>query len=460
MNDRWRLSAAFYRAAALVAFGIGTGLSTGRFDLVVLAAPIALGMVLALVWAPADFRSRPTAQARTARGQVAGTELPVATTIAGLRHAELVSVAVPLSTSAPIGDVRVLPGGADRELLVQAENRSWGPTVVARPDLVAIGPDGLTTFGPVAGSVVQQLVLPAVPLVAPLPLPAIDGGWAGSHVSRRPGVGGDLIDLRKFAPGDRMRSVHWRAFARRGELFTRRTLSDADAEITVILDNRFCIGPRVPAPPTDWLGHLITQTADLITLWQDRRSERRGGPTRQERIQARHNTKMTSLDLTVRVAGAIAKAHLKAGDRVGIQTIGYDRRTLRSRSGTGHLQRIRYFLANTKTSASVLAPVARWGLRPGGVVVICSPITDAQIEAAAIECAAHGHRTVLVSTLPQQALVSRALPADRPHLQLASVDRALRIERIRAAGIPVLDATTDSMDLQLALALRALRGRR
>ena len=72
----------------------------------------------------------------------------------------------------------------------------------------------------------------------PLDLPPIYGGWAGDHASRRSGQGGDLIDLREYAPGDRLRSVHWRAYARHQKLYVRRTQTDADADFVLCVDTR------------------------------------------------------------------------------------------------------------------------------------------------------------------------------------------------------------------------------
>lgn len=462
MIGRWSRTPAFYRAIAVVVMGLGLGLAAGRPDLVVMVTPVALLLTGALVGRPlrVEQMADPSADAAVAAGMVAGASVGVRTRMDDLMAAELVTVRLPDSTARPTGAATTVAGGTDLDLQTSVENRSWGPTMIARPDLMAIGPDGLFVAGPIAADEVWELVLPAIPAQAPLPLPPINGGWAGAHLSRRPGQGGDLIDLREYAPGDRMRSVHWRAFARHGKLFTRRTLSDADADLVLCLDVRHNIGPRVPFPPTTAWQRVMAALAGGIQEWRDDRSERAGGPGRRERLDARERSRCSSLDQTVRAATAIASAQLGVGDRIGVMTTGTDRRTLPPGTGTRQRQRIRYYLARMVSTTGRMTPVAFWGLRPGAVVILCTPLVDDQAARAAADCAARGHRVVVVDTLPQQEIVRAAVGSDVDHLKLLVLQREIRLEIVRRAGIPVLDWEKGRIDVQLAVALKATRDRR
>lgn len=462
MIGHWSRTPAFYRAIAIVVLGLGLGVSAGRPDLVVMVAPVALLLTGALVARPqrVEQMADPSAGAAVAAGIVAGASVGVRTRMDDLVDAELATVRLPDTTARPTGAARTVAGGADLDLQTMVETRSWGPTMIARPDLMSIGPDGLFVAGPIPADEVWELVLPGIPVQAPLPLPPINGGWAGTHLSRRPGQGSDLIDLRDYAPGDRMRSVHWRAFARRGKLYTRRTLSDADADLVLCLDVRQNIGPRLPAPPTTAWQRLTAGLAEGVQGWRDLRSQRAGGPGRRERLDAQERARYSSLDQTVRAATAIASAQLGVGDRVGVMTTGVDRTALRPGTGTRQLQRIRYYLARMVSTTQRMVPVAYWGLRPGAVVILCSPLVDDQAAQAAADCAARGHRVVVVDTLPQQEIVRAAVGRDADHLRLLVLQREIRLEIVRRAGIPVLGWEKGRIDVELAVALKATRDRR
>ena len=45
--------------------------------------------------------------------------------------------------------------------------------------------------------------------------------YPGERLARRKGLGGEFYELRPYAPGDEVRRVHWRAYAKTGRLFTR-----------------------------------------------------------------------------------------------------------------------------------------------------------------------------------------------------------------------------------------------
>jgi len=462
MIGGWTATDAFYRALALVVFTVGLGVSTGRADLVVLGAPVALALILAAParpWRPDGMRL-PTAQASVRDEVVSGSSVTISSRVGGLVDAELVTVLQPTTTARPTGLARTVAGGAERDLQARVATRSWGPTIIARPDVLAIGPDGLFLAGPVPAPELKELVLPSVASLSPLQFPPINGGWAGAHLSRRPGQGSDLVDLREYAPGDRMRSVHWRAYARLGKLYTRRTLSDADADVMICLDVRHNLGPRLPAPPTTMLQRLSSAIKENLQLMRDARSARGGGPGHQDRLDAADRARHSSLDHAIHAAAAIASAQLGVGDRVGVMTISTDRRSLRPGTGSRHLQRIRYFLARSTTTAQRMVPVMYWGLRPGAVVVLCTALVDDSAGQAALDCASRGHRVLVVDTLPQQGILRSVTAPDLEHVRLLTLQRELRIETIRRSGVPVLSWESGNIEYELATALRIGRSRR
>ena len=459
----WLRTAAWYRVPGVAALAVGVGLAAGRPDVVTLAAPLLLGWVAALI------ATRHLLGARTPRAAVLVDEssfgsntADVITDLAGMDGVEFASVAQPGMGSGPLGAMVTVPGGrADAELRARFRTRQWGVTAVARPDLLGAGPDGLYLTGPVRrGPERSELVLPEVIGIAPLTLPPILGGWAGAHVSRRPGQGSDLVDLREFAPGDRLRSIHWRAYARHTRLYTRRTLSDADAEVMICLDLSAILQPRLPRPPSGRLAVLADRARIALRELTDGIAERRGDQGPQRRRDAEQRLRATSLDLTVSAAAAIAAAHLGQGDRVGLMTASIPRRMVRPGAGTRQLQRIRHQLALLEDRRYRIIDVALWGLRPGQVVVLCSPMVSPPAVQAALDCSSRGHRVIVVDTLPLAGMLTRATARDADHLRVLTVERELQLDGLRGRGIPVLSWDAGDISLQMVMAQRVLRSRR
>lgn len=463
-GTRWQRTAAFYRIPAVTVLAVGIGIATGRPDLVALAAPlVVLGLQVALARFPiggrpgADRAGVPSAVSQVVDGTFGASAATVRTALTGLAAAEMATVLLPDVQEGPIGLPVVVPGGADAVVDVRFHTSRWGPTIVARPDLVLIGPDGLHQAGPaIPGSLVTELVLPAVQAISPLPLPAITGGWAGAHLSRRPGQGSDLVDLREFAPGDRLRSIHWRAYARHQKLHTRRTLSDADAEMVICVDLGAVIAPHHEPRRSRRLAVLRSR---LAQEWE-RFAIGRGDPRAIRRRAERERWRLTSLDHTVAAATALAAAHLGQGDRVGLLVAALPRRIVRPGTGNRQLQRIRHQLALIERRRFILLAVQWWGLRPGQIVVICSTLTQAASVTAALDCRARGHQVIVIDVLPVRGLLHEAGGADADHLRILFVERALQIERLRGAGVPVLRWEAGDLAVQMAAALRLTRSRR
>jgi uncharacterized protein (DUF58 family) len=459
----WRRTPAWYRALAVGVLAAGVGLATGRPDVVALAAPLLLGRLLSAFAIRPLLGSRvPTAEVHVDEQSFGSNSADVVTEVSGMDGVEFASIAQPGLDSGPVGRMVTVPGGPrTRDVRSRFRTKQWGPTGVARPDLLAAGPDGLYLAGPVRrGPVRTELVLPEVMGIAPLVLPPISGGWAGAHVSRRPGQGSDLVDLREFAPGDRLRSIHWRAYARHQRLYTRRTLSDADAEMMICLDLSAVLEPRRRQPPGGRIAMLAESIRTALRAFADRIAERRGDPGPARRREEERRLRSSSLDLAVAAAAAIAAAHLGQGDRVGLVTASMPRRILRPGAGNRQLQRIRHQLALLENRRYRLIGVPWWGLRPGQSVVFCSPIINQASADAVLDCQTRGHRVIVVDTLPLTGMLRAATLRDADHLRVLTVERELRLDRLRGMGIPVLSWDAGNIGVQMATAVHVMRSRR
>lgn len=454
--------AAFYRVPGVAALAVGLGLATGRADVVILAAPLIVGWVLALVATGPMLGARsPRAAATVDAGSFGRNVADVATEVTGTDRVELVSVAQPGMDTGPIGAMATVGGGPEsRTIRARFRTSNWGRTAVTRPDSLGAGPDGLYVAGPVRYAPARsEVILPAVPAIKPIALPPIIGGWAGAHVSRRPGQGSDLVDLREFAPGDRLRQVHWRAYARHERLYTRRTLSDAEAELMICLDLSMLFEPRRPHPAVGWLGRGVLRLRDGSRAFLDQLSARRDPDGFAARLAERRRLKQSSTDHTVAAAAAFAAAHLRQGDRVGMLTATVPQRIVRPGTGDKQLQRIRHQLALTEYRPFRLLEVPLWGLTPGQIVVWCSPMTSEGAFAVVAECVARGHRVVVVDTLPIGGLLAAATADGADHLRVLTVERELRLQRLQARGVGVVRWDDGDVDGQLFEVARTLRGR-
>ena len=460
----WRPTAALYRAVAFAALALGSGIVLGRPDVAVLGIPIALALVLALSVGQPIGAAPPTATARVEGPVLGDRPVALALELDETPGVQLVSVRTPDAAGNPGGEVTTMAGGSPDHggALVFTKAAPWGDMLLTRPDLVAAGPDALYIAGPVPGVELRIAVPPAVEKVDGFELPPIMGGWAGEHRSRRPGQGGDLVDLREFAPGDRLRSIHWRAYARHQKLFVRRTQSDADTEFVLCLDTRHEIVPKPRPPASDWYRYQLKTLRRIARLRRFltglvRIAQPLDGPD-----PARPPS---SIDLTVAAATAVTAAQVKAGDRVGVLDLSNIRRHVRMGSGARHLQRVRYQLAQISATRLRWMPQPElWGLPSSAVVVFFSPLIDDLALQAGLDVAGRGHQVVVIEVLPSVALRATA-EADRHPYALKEVllllaEREIRLDALRAKGIPVLEWDGGHIGTDLSALMKLRRHRR
>jgi uncharacterized protein (DUF58 family) len=407
-----RPTQALLTALAVGGVAVGLGLVTGRADVALLGLPLLGGVVAALLatGAAGGDRTRIDVAPPGTVDQGARVRLAIRLVAPG---AELVAVRLPAGRSVPLGETVLLRGG-ERDLGCVAEVAGRGRVVLARPDWLALTADGLAAVGPVAGHEAVALALPAADRLPPAPLPPRPAGFAGAHRTRRPGEGSELVDVRLFRPGDRLRRVDWRVSARRSprleELYVRRTHADADADVLLYLDTRVDVG---------------TQAA----LWA----------VPPGRDAAGTPTPGSSLDLAVRAATSVAGAQLRLGDRVGLVDLANRRAWLRPGSGRRQLLALRVRLATARSNPNAPTVVVRpERLPPGAVVVLFSPLLDDASAGLALEAAHGGARVLCVDVLPDPVVPDRTVENGVRALEVVLDEHAARRERLVGAGVPVL----------------------
>lgn len=404
----WHASRALRRAVLLTGLLAIAAVVLGRVDLVVFAVPFAIGTA----WGLRHRRgSVPVVEVAAGAPGAAG-----AATVEGGPAAGLVSVANADQAGLDLVVVRVavsrwldlpdadrphavlVPPGQVADLELAGVARRWGRHRFGPVGMTASAGDGLliatTTVPATAGVKVYPVTEPfeaseAMPRAA---------GLVGSHRSRRPGEGGELSGVRRYAPGDRLRRVDWRVSLRTRQLHVVATLSDRDAEVVLVLD-------------------LLAEAG--------------GDPA---------SGSASVLDVTVRAAAAVAEHYLQRGDRVSLVEYGPAARRLRPASGRRQyllilewLLDVRPITAFEQPREQVLAP-----LPPNALVVVLTPLIDRRTAPMLARLARAGRFVVAVDTLPADLPAVRSGRDGDAAYRLWRLERENTIGALREHGVPVV----------------------
>ena len=439
ITSGWVSTRAFGRMVLLTGFLLVLAVFLRRPDLVVLAAPLAIGAALGLWRRP---QAAPAVRVTTPTPAVSeGADLNASMTItnhdpirydlvvARLQHSrwlEIKHTGRPYATAlAPDETVGIdLDGRA-----LRWGRHTLGPTVAyaVAGDGLLISPAGVAPYADIRAFPTTD------PFQANDSMPRA-AGMIGFHRSRRPGEGGELAGVRAFSPGDRLRRIDWRVSLRARELHVVATLSDRDAEVTILLD----------------LLHESGQSGGV-----------RGS--------------RSVLDLTVRAAAGIAEHYVTRGDRVGLVEYGWPGRKLRASSGRRHYLTVLEWLLDTRPSPDGREPtVYTFGaaqIKTNALTIVLTPLIDSRSAALLARLARGGRFVVAVDTLPPEQLEMLAGGGRRrgdwlregrftaTAARLWLLERSNVIAELREHGVPVVEwGGGGSLDEVLGLVARMASG--
>jgi uncharacterized protein (DUF58 family) len=149
----------------------------------------------------------------------------------------------------------------------------------------------------------------------------------------------------------------------------------------------------------------------------------------------------SSLDVTVRAAGAIAEHHLHRGDRVALHVVGARGITrVPVATGRAHLRRMLDTLAAIEPATDLRDRALMHSALPAGaLVVMLSPLVSPIALQRAYTLAMRGLTVVVVDTLPPNIVEE---DADDPFLGLAwrirLLERHRELRHIQQVGVPVV----------------------
>lgn len=402
-RDAWQPTVALMRCAVTALLLTAAAVFWRRPDLLVVATPMALITAWALLTRPTEpVQLSAHLGTHTLRE---GESTRWRGTVSGDDHIDFVTALLadaPWFQRQPEGGVvtvRTHDGTAQIDIGVRSTR--WGTRPVQPVTVVAV--TAWASFRWTTEANAYRLIT--------LPVPAIfdSSAWArptdgliGLHRSSRAGEGNEFATVRPFRVGDRMRRINWPRSARSGELLVNATLADLDTHVALVVDASRDIG-----------------ASDGV------------------------DGRASSLDATVRAAGAIAEHFAPRGERVSLHTFGSPRpRTVPPATGQAQLRRILDELARVEPP-SLSQPGSRnpardaRGLTGNRLTVMVSALVVPNALHYAVSLGRHGMSVIVVDTLPEAITTDDdAFGALAWRIRLLERRRELRL--VQTAGIPVV----------------------
>lgn len=242
------------------------------------------------------------------------------------------------------------------------------------------------------------------------------------------GAGTEFDSLREYVIGDDVRSIDWRATARRNEVVVRTWRPERDRRVLMVLDTGRLAAGRIGDLPR--------------------------------------------VDASIEAALLLAALASRAGDRVDV--IAYDRRVRAQVAGTtgprlmpsvaDALAPVEPALVETDWPGVVAAVRQRMSQR--ALVVLLTSLEPAAVESGLLPVVgplAHDHTVVLASVADPEVAALRGGRASAPEVfdaaaaERTELERAAVTVRLRQRGVEVVDALPDDLAPRLADAYLALK---
>jgi uncharacterized protein (DUF58 family) len=412
--------AAYVGVAALVLLA---GLSLGRPELVAVAAPLAVLVVAGLAGARDPELA---AEVRVDRDRaLVGDQVDVELHLAAAARVERLEVllVVPPGMEGPQAAVRAwatavtLAAGEERTLAVPLTCHRWGAYLLGDVHLRAHDRFRLFSWERHLEGQAALKVFPLPDALRALVRPFETQVSTGSHVAAQRGDGIEFADLRPFLPGDRPRSINWRATARRGALMVNQRHPERATEVVLFLDSFLDV--RGPAGST--------------------------------------------LDRTVGAAASLAAAYLRQRDRVGLVSFGGFVQWLQPGSGQAAL----YRLLDTLMETQVFGTAAWKGIRhlpprtlpAKALIVALTPLVDERGVAALFDLLARGYDLAVVDISPLVPAGAGGGEWDGLARRLWALERETLRHRYQRLGAAVVEWDEATHLQQVLLEVEACRRR-
>ena len=406
-----RASARIAGYAALTAIGLVAALALRRPELAVLVAPFALVLAVGLRNArdPKVEVEFTLATDRIVEGSEVDCEITVSAAT-GVDRVELL-LDLPPGLEVADGDGAValrLRGADERTIPLQLRPVRWGLYDVGEVEVRARDVLRLVVWERRFRHSERLKAYPKEEALRRILAPIETQAFTGSEVARTKGDGIEYADIRDYVPGDRLRSINWRASARRNDLVVNERHPERNADVVLFVDS----------------------FADV------RRGDR------------------STLDDAVRAAATLATRYLDRRDRVGLVAFGGILRWLQP--GMGFIQRFRLIETVLETGVE---PTYTWRdvnrippriLPPKALVLALTPLVDPRYVAALEDLRARGFDLVVVEVDPVGLVEPGRDEIEALAFRLWLLERDVLRSRLQGLGIAVA-RWGDDVSLEAAL---------
>jgi uncharacterized protein (DUF58 family) len=384
--------------ATVSAVGLLAALVSHRPELAAAAVPFALLLTSLVHERPPNIDISPLSlgRARALEGErvAAGLTLRSSTQVDRLE----VRLLTPRGLAAePAACGLTMSAGEERALSFDVHCRHWGGYRLGEIALAAGDRHGLFDYEGSAGSPATLRVYPRAEALRSMIVPRETQPYAGNLVARRAGSGIEFADVRPFQPGDQVRTINWRASARRNMLLVSERHLEQNSDVIIFLDT----------------------FAELRGLGA------------------------SSLDMAVRAAASLAARYLDDKDRVGMVAFGGVLKWLMPGGGLVQLYQIVEALLTTDIVFSYAwknaSVIPRRMLPANALIVALTPLLDDRGAQALLDLRARGYDIAVVEISPSRFLGDPRTDVERLARKLWQLQRdSLRL-RYRRVGISVAE---------------------
>ncbi len=396
--------------AVVAAIALVAALALRRPELAIIAAPFALVLAIGTRLARDPKVTVELVLARDRTMEEADLEASLTVRAVGaVDRLELLLDLPPGVEAADAGDAQVirLRPGDERVIPLALRCTRWGVYSLGGVEVRARDPFRLVVWEERFSGRQQLKVYPRPISLRRILAPAETQAFTGSEVARVKGDGVEYADIRDFVPGDRVRSINWRASARRQTLVVNERHPERNTDVVLFVDSFVDV----------------------------------------------HGGDRSTLEDAVRAGSALATRYLERRDRVGLVGFGGVLRWLQP--GMGLTQRYRLIETMLETSVE---PTYTWRdvnlipariLPPKALVLGLTPLVDPRFIAALGDLRARGFDVGVVEVDPVPLVEAGRSEIEELSYRLWVLEREVVRASLVALGIGI--ARWGDLDLETAL---------
>jgi len=394
----------------VAAIALVAALALRRPELAIIAAPFALVLAIGTRLARDPKVTVELVLARDRTMEEADLEASLTVRAVGaVDRLELLLDLPPGVEAADAGDAQVirLRPGDERVIPLALRCTRWGVYSLGGVEVRARDPFRLVVWEERFSGRQQLKVYPRPISLRRILAPAETQAFTGSEVARVKGDGVEYADIRDFVPGDRVRSINWRASARRQTLVVNERHPERNTDVVLFVDSFVDV----------------------------------------------HGGDRSTLEDAVRAGSALATRYLERRDRVGLVGFGGVLRWLQP--GMGLTQRYRLIETMLETGVE---PTYTWRdvnlipariLPPKALVLGLTPLVDPRFIAALGDLRARGFDVGVVEVDPVPLVEAGRSEIEELSYRLWVLEREVVRASLVALGIGI--ARWGDLDLETAL---------